>query len=272
MRNERIRVERDDGTWLSIEANASPIRDQAGQVVAAVVVFWDVSERERRERAEREFITNAAHELQTPVAAIVSAVEVLSGGAKDEPEDRDRFLGHLERESARLVRVLRSLLVIARTQLGHESVDLAPVRLRPLLDGIVLGLQPRRGIEVVVRCPARLTVMSNGELLERAVGNLAANSARHTVRGRIVLSAARRPEGVRIEVSDTGPGIDEADVERLFERFTRGNGRDPEGFGLGLAIVRQTVSALGGAVSLGPRRGGGTVARIVLPEAGRKDP
>ena len=91
------------------------------------------------------------------------------------------------------------------------------------------------------------------------------------MRGRIVLSAARRPEGVRIEVSDTGPGIDEADIERLFERFTRGNGRDPEGFGLGLAIVRQTVSVLGGDVSLGPRRGGGTVARIVLPETGRTD-
>ena len=205
------------------------------------------------------------------MASIVSAVEVLSGGAKNEPEDRDRFLAHVERESARLVRILRSLLVIARIQLGHESVDLAPVQLRPLLDGIVLGLHPRRGIEVVVRCPARLTAMSNGELLERAVGNLAENSARHTARGRIVLSAARRPEGVRIEVSDTGPGIDEAEVERLFERFTQGDGRDPEGFGLGLAIVRQTVSALGGTVSLGRRRGGGTVARVDLPEAGRED-
>ena len=212
IRDERIRVERDDGSFLTIEANANPIRDGSGRIAAAVVVFWDVSERERRERAEREFITNAAHELQTPVASIVSAVEVLIGGAKDDPEDRERFLGHLERESGRLVRILRSLLLIARTQLAGESVELAPVQLRPLLDAVALALRPRRGIEVVVRCPVRLTARSNEELLEQAVGNLAANSARHTVSGRITLSASRRAEGIRIEVADTGPGIDPAEI------------------------------------------------------------
>jgi two-component system, OmpR family, phosphate regulon sensor histidine kinase PhoR len=269
---ERVRVERDDGSSFTIEANANPIRDTQGEIVAAVVVFWDVSERERRERAEREFITNAAHELQTPVASIVSAVEVLVGGAKDVPEDRERFLGHLERESGRLVRILRSLLVIARTQLAGETVDLAPVRLRPLLDGIALGLRPRQGIEVVVRCPARLTALSNEELLEQAVGNLAANSARHTASGRITLSASRRPEGLCVEVADTGPGIDPAEVERMFQRFTRAEPRDADGFGLGLPIVRATVTAVGGTVSLTPRRGGGTLARIVLPETGTEEP
>jgi two-component system phosphate regulon sensor histidine kinase PhoR len=268
IRGQRIRVERDDGSWLSIEVSASPIRDQAGTIFAAVVVFWDVSERERRERAEHEFITNAAHQLQTPVASIVGAVEVLVGGAKDVPEDRDRFLAHLERESYRLVRILRALLVLARTELAGESVELAPVLLRPLLDDIALALQPARGIEVVVRCPPGLTVLSNGELLEQAVGNLASNSARLTSSGRIVLSAARKEDRVRIEVADTGPGID-TDVERLFARFTQG--ARGEGFGLGLAIVRQAVTVLGGTVSLLPRRGGGTVGRIILPDPGTED-
>jgi signal transduction histidine kinase len=163
--------------------------------------------------------------------------------------------------------VLRSLLVLSRTQLGHEPVDLAPVRVRPLLDRVALALQPRRGIEVVVRCPARLTVLSHDELLEQAVGNLAANSARHTAIGRIVLSAARRPEGVRIDVSDTGSGIDPDDVDRLFERFTRGGGRDAEGFGLGLAIVRQAVRSLGGHLELDSVPGEGTRVRIVLERA-----
>jgi two-component system phosphate regulon sensor histidine kinase PhoR len=271
VRDERIRVERDDGSFLTLEANASPIRDAKGGISAAVVVFWDVSEREQRERAEREFITNAAHQLQTPVASIVSAVEVLVGGAKDDPEDRERFLGHLERESSRLVRILRSLLVLARTQLAGESVELAPVALRPLLDAIALDLQPARGVEIVVRSPAGLTVLSNGDLLEQAVGNLAGNSARHTARGRIVLSAARTRDGLRIEVADSGPGIDPADVERLFQRFARGTEVDSNGFGLGLAIVRQAVTALGGEISLAPRRGGGTVARIVLPEPGKEE-
>jgi two-component system phosphate regulon sensor histidine kinase PhoR len=269
---ERIRVERDDGSSLTIEANASPIRDGSGAIAAAVVVFWDVSERERRERAEREFITNAAHELQTPVASIVSAVEVLLAGAKEDPDDRERFLGHLERESSRLVRILRSLLVIARTQLAGESVDLTAVRLRPLLDAVALATRPRRGIEVVVRCPARLTVHSNEDLLEQAVGNLAANSAHHTVSGRITLSASRGEDGVAITVADTGPGIHPDEVERMFQRFTRAEPRDRDGFGLGLPIVREAVTALGGTVTLAPRRGGGTLARIVLPGTGRADP
>jgi signal transduction histidine kinase len=268
VRNERIRVQRDDETWLSIEANAGPIRDQEGRIVAAIVVFWDVSERDRRERAEREFVTNAAHELQTPLAAIVSSIEVLITGAKDVPEDRDRFLVHIEREAARLVRVVRSLLLLARAQLAHESPATEPVRLRDLLDDVALGLRPRRGIEVVVRCPARLTLTTSRDLLERAVGNLAANSARHTEDGRITLSAARIPDGVRIEVSDTGTGIRHEDAERLFDRFARGPGPNPEGFGLGLAIVRESVGALGGSVEIAPRRGGGAVARIVLPESG----
>ena len=79
------------------------------------------------------------------MASIVSSVEVLNGGAKDIPEDRDRFLAHLERESGRLVRILRSLLVIARSQLGHESVDLAAVALRPLLDKPVEFVLPTHG-------------------------------------------------------------------------------------------------------------------------------
>lgn len=271
VRSERILVQQDNETWIAIEASASPLVDESGAVTGAVVVFWDVSERDRRERAEREFITNAAHDLQTPLTAIVSAVEVLKGGAKDIPEERERFLDHVDRESARLVRVVRSLLVLARAQLEHERPPKTAMRLRPLLDEIALGLHPRAGIEVVVRCPSRLTVTTNRDMLEQAVGNLAANSARYTEAGRIALCGRTTDAGVLVEVSDTGPGISDTDVARLFDRFTRGGERSSEGFGLGLAIVRETVEVLGGSVSIVPRRGGGTVARIFLPDSGKVD-
>ena len=88
---------------------------------SAVLVVRDVSEQERRERAEREFVTNAAHELRTPLTAISSAVEVLQAEQRRFQRDRDRFLDHIEREAARLTRLTRSLLVLARAQTNQEQ-------------------------------------------------------------------------------------------------------------------------------------------------------
>jgi PAS domain S-box-containing protein len=98
----------------------------------AIVVINDLSERERREQAAREFVANAAHELRTPVAGIAVAVDALQAGAKEEPARRDEFLGHIERESARLARLARSLLVLARTQAGgRDARDYVCVRCSP---------------------------------------------------------------------------------------------------------------------------------------------
>src|SRR5205814_9913795 len=114
------------------------------------------SERERRERAEREFVANAAHELRTPVAAIASAVEVLQAGAKDAPADRDLFLGHIEREAARLTRLARALLVLARAQARHEPPPLQLVELAPLLGQVAAAILPPGDVQVVVDCPLAL--------------------------------------------------------------------------------------------------------------------
>jgi signal transduction histidine kinase len=105
-------------------------------------------------------------------------------------------------------------------------------------------------------------------LLEQVVANLAANAAKHTKRGTIVLAAhAVSPESVQIEVSDTGPGISASDRERVFDRFYQsGNGRG-DGFGLGLAIVSEAVHALGGGVEIDSAPKRGTVVRVTLPAA-----
>jgi signal transduction histidine kinase len=96
---------------------------------AALLVLTDVSERERRLRAEREFVENAAHELRTPLAAITSAIERLQAGAREVPERRDRFLGHIQHESNRLNRLASSLLVLARAQTRGEEPRRARARL-----------------------------------------------------------------------------------------------------------------------------------------------
>ncbi len=121
-----------------------PMRDAEG----AIVVVTDVTLRERRERAEREFVENAAHELRTPLTTIRAAVEALEAGMKDVPSERDRFLAHIDRESDRLTRLIHALLVLARTQTGEEKPHLEPLAVRGLLEDVAAVLEPADGVEV----------------------------------------------------------------------------------------------------------------------------
>jgi signal transduction histidine kinase len=235
---------------------------------SAVIVLTDVSVRERRERAEREFVANAAHELRTPLATITGSIQVLQAGAKEEPEQRDRFLKHIEREAARLTRLTRALLVLARAQTQAEAPRLAAVEIRPLLEVIAADAQPDGDVLVEVDCPAGLEVLAEQDLVEQAVSNLVANAVEHTPEGKITLSAHRLSGGgVSLEVSDTGQGIPEERQDRIFDRFYRPGGREPGNFGLGLAIVRDAVQALGGRIELDSTPGHGTTVRITLLDA-----
>jgi signal transduction histidine kinase len=260
-----------------VEARATPDADHIYSVAGipaleaevAVIVITDVSERERRERAQREFVANAAHELRTPLSVIAGAVEMLQAGAKDEPEQRDRFLAHIADESTRLGRLARALLLLARAETRAEALLVEPLPVLPLLEQAALDAALRPGVAIDIECPPELAVQAQAELAEQIVWNLVDNAAKLTERGRIVLRAHPARGGrVEIEVSDTGPGIDPADQEAVFERFSRGSDRrDGEGFGLGLAIVRQAVRALGGRVELESEPGTGTTVRVVLPAA-----
>jgi len=263
-----VSIRRADGTRVAVEVNASPIRAPDGRVVAGVAMLWDVTKRERQERAEREFVSNAAHELQTPLTAITSAAEVLQAGAKEIPADRDRFLAHIQHECDRLARLVRALLVLARAQTSAEVPRADPVPLRPVLQDVASRLRPPPDVRVEVRCHARLSARADRDLLEQAVENVVANALKYTSEGTVLLAAQRLDdERVAIEISDTGAGIPVAERERVFERFYRGGARDRSGFGLGLAIVEQAARALGGEVEIESPPGDGTTVRLVLPAA-----
>ena len=255
----RFAIERPDGVRLFVELSAVPLGPDDAEWV--VVTIQDVTDRERRERAEREFVTNAAHELQTPIAAITSAVEVLQAGAKERPADRDRFLAHIERATNRLGRLTRALLVLALAQTRDEPPRTEVLALEPLLRSIADALA---NADVTVDCAPELAVIANRPLLEQAIVNLGENAAKHATRG-VVLGGRRVDGRVAIDVRDEGPGIAAADRRRLFGRFVRGETSAP-GFGLGLAIVREAVDALDGELVL-DTGSLGTRVSIVLPGA-----
>jgi signal transduction histidine kinase/HAMP domain-containing protein len=240
----------------------------------ALLVVSDVSARERREQAEREFVANAAHELRTPLTAISNAIEALQLGAKENAEERDVFLGMIDRQTTRLGRLVRALLALARAQTRQEPLQLGPVRVKPLLEQAIENLDPAENVSVEVSCPEELAALGQQDLLEQVIGNLASNSARHTKRGKIVLAGRRSgTAAVQIEITDTGPGIAPSDQERIFDRFyqSSANGRG-DGFGLGLAIVREAVRALGGVVEVESLPERGTVVRVTLASAGPDTP
>ena len=220
----RLELERPDASRAVIEGSVTRVGG------TTIVSLEDVSARERRERAERDFVTNAAHELQTPLAAITSAVQVLQAGAKDNVADRDRFLAHVEGACGRLDRLARALLVLARAQTGVERPRQEIVPVAALLSSVADGLAPGRTVDV--DCAADVAVLANRPLLEQALANLGQNAAKHS-RGPIVLAGERSHDAVRIQVRDNGGGISESDRERIFDRFYRGEA-PTDGFGLGL--------------------------------------
>jgi signal transduction histidine kinase/HAMP domain-containing protein len=232
----------------------------------ALLVVDDLTEQERRELAEREFVSNAAHELRTPLTTIIGAVEVLQAGAKEDPAERDRFLGHIEREAGRLARLARAMLTLARAHSGQEQPRIEAVELAPLLREVAAGLQPHAGVAVDVEVADGLSVQANRDLLEQALRNLGENAAKHTARGSVVLRAYRDGSTVTVEVEDSGPGISPEVQRHVFDRFYRGE-RDAHGFGLGLAIVRESVRTLGARIELDSSPGHGTVFRILLAPA-----
>jgi signal transduction histidine kinase len=233
----------------------------------ALLLVQDITSRERRERAEHEFAANAAHELRTPIAAITSALDVLQAGANDVPDDRDLFLGHIERETARLARLVDALMLLARIQTGQEQPALRLVDAAPLLVDVAARLEPREGVEILVDCGPEVSMLTDDDLLSQAVWNLAANAIRHTESGEIRLSGRDLGRVAEIEVRDTGCGISDGDSRHVLNRFERGQHRVGSGFGLGLPISQEIARALGGTLTLDSELGVGTRVRIHVPSA-----
>lgn len=234
------------------------------------MVIVDETQRERNERVQREFATNAAHELRTPLASIVTAVEMLQTGAKDEAVARDEFLEVIAREADRLTRLTRALLMLARSELREDLAPFTPVDVAPLLEQVAEALPRRQGLVISVDCARAVAIDGDADLLEQALSSIALNAAQHTATGSITLRGRRDNGSVVIEIADTGTGVPLSDRDRLFERFYRANGEDgarPGGFGLGLSIAREAVAALGGDIGIESEPAHGTTVSIVLPSS-----
>ena len=246
-----------DGRILRVSGLASTADEPA------VLFVEDVSSQHRQAQVTQEFLRNAAHQLRTPLTGIMAAIETLQSGAKEQPEQRDRFLEHLHRHAERLTRLVHGLLLLARVQSGEQAaVDF--VALRPVLERVAQTAAPAAAVELRVECAAGMAALATPDLLREALEALVDNAVSNTRTGEIRLSAAQSNGKVAITVSDTGPGILPEFVDRVFEPFFR-VAASGEGYGLGLAIAARLVEAMGGDIDVSSTVGAGTAFTVRLP-------
>jgi signal transduction histidine kinase len=258
---------------LSIEGRVYGV--QARRVPAehaVLLVVRDRTDELKREQAEREFVSNAAHELRNPLAGIMSGIEVLRGGAKEDPEARDRFLARLADDAERMTRLTQSLLTLARVEAASEHDPVRVVDVSLAVEEAAEAVEAPEGIELHTEVASDLVAQGDPVLLRQVMIGLITNAFAHTPPpGTVSLRAARGQEKtVTIEVEDTGRGIPPNEQDRVFDRFYRGPAAlegDVEGFGLGLSIAKRMVNVMGGEIGLRSEPGRGTTFWVRLPAA-----
>jgi two-component system phosphate regulon sensor histidine kinase PhoR len=256
-----------------IIARSAPVATET--VAGAVLVMHDITDLRRADRIRRDFVANVSHELRTPLTAVRGYVEALLDEGSDAGDAR-RFLEIIGRHTLRMERLVRDLLRLARLDAGQEPIEHVASPVESLFAGVVADLSSvveGRGqtIEIHVAQDAA-TVRGDPAKLHDALRNLVENATNYAPeRSAIGLSSARRGSRIHLVVTDSGPGIPEADLPRVFERFYRVDksrtraARDPGGTGLGLAIVKHLIELHGGRVTAANRPEGGAVFTIELP-------
>jgi two-component system sensor histidine kinase SenX3 len=237
------------------------------------VLVEDVTEARRVEAVRRDFVANVSHELKTPVGAMGLLAEALTDAAED-PVAVRRFASRVQHEANRLGRLVQELLDLSRLQGG----DPLPEQELVSVDRVVVEAVDRSrtaaaasGIALLRGGTPGLTVRGSEAQLVTAVGNLLDNAVHYSPEGtRVAVAVGRRDGAVEISVTDQGVGIDDKDLERVFERFYRADparSRATGGTGLGLAIVKHIATNHGGEVRVWSVPGSGSTFTLRLPPA-----
>ncbi|MFD0587191.1 sensor histidine kinase [Paenibacillus sp. GCM10027627] len=223
------------------------------------------------ELLRQQFVSDVSHEIQSPLTSIGGFAKVLRTGTLDEAA-RDRYLTIIETESKRLSALSDNLLKLASLDSESYPLDLKPYRLDRGLRTAALALEPQwmgKGLSLRAELP-EITAYADEELMQQVWVNLLTNSIKFTPSGgEIEMGAARVGEKWHIYVRDSGAGIPEEHLSRIFERFykaDRSRNREQGGSGLGLSIVKRIIERHNGLIETESTVGKGTTIRIVLPE------
>ena len=264
---------------LQSESVELPARHQYLQLVVvpdqhssgSLLLVQDLTRLRRLETVRRDFISNLSHELRTPLASLKALTETLQDGALDDPPAARRFIDQIQVETDALTQMVTELLELSRIESGRLSLDLAPVSPRDLLLSASRRMQlqaERAGLNLRVECLEDLPkIKIDSQRLEQVLVNLIHNAVKFTrAGGEVVLLAESSGGVVMIAVQDTGIGIPEEDVSRIFERFYRvDKSRAGSGTGLGLSIAKHIVEAHRGKIWAESAEGEGSTFYFTIP-------
>lgn len=245
----------------------------AGDDGSVLVVARDVTDAVTLDRIRTDFVTNASHELKTPVATIQATAETMTVAAQDDPDAVMRFAQRIEKEALRLSRIVADLLDLSRLESGSDLVEDVGLD-RVLSEEVerIAAVAEDAGVRVHLDTAPVPAVPGSERDLALAIRNLLDNAVRYSEPGGTVrASIAMDDSCVVVRVTDEGIGIPSRDLPRIFERFyrvDRGRSRETGGTGLGLAIVRHVVENHGGSASVDSELARGTTFEIRLPVSG----
>ncbi|MFZ5364009.1 MAG: ATP-binding protein [Patescibacteria group bacterium] len=259
---------------------STPLYDEAGKIIGAVIVFRDVSERKKLDESRTSFISIASHQLRTPLTSMRWFSEMLIAGDAGEINDtQKKFVERIYQGTDRMINLVNLLLQIARVEAGRVKVEPVPINFKNLIRGVSLALRSSisgksQKLEVKINPDPFPIISMDQEVIWQVFQNLLSNASRYAPeKSTITVSIEKKDEMAEIAVIDKGIGIPKDSQSKIFEKFFRADNAlklVPEGSGLGLSLVRSLVEGWGGKIWFESKEGVGTTFYFTVPFSGMK--
>jgi two-component system sensor histidine kinase VicK len=261
-----------DTETVLLRANFSVVKRESGVESGLIAVIHDVTEQEQVDMERREFVANVSHELRTPLTTMKSYLEALQDGAVEDPKLAAKFLDVTQKETERMIRLVKDLLQLSRLDSKDYKINLQRTDYVSFCSQIIdrFEMTKRQNIQFARKLPkGSFFVQIDRDKLTQVIDNILSNAMKYSPEGGLItFRVARRGHKIRTTISDQGVGIPKENLKKVFDRFYRvdkARSRKLGGTGLGLAIAKEMIEAQGGEIWADSEWNQGTSIHFILP-------